>query len=109
MARHERKRTRERWDPEQRPATGEQIPQAPRPDPASPPPEMVRLANRTALVTIVAGFTLVVGLALLPRTMEGPALARMAAGAPLLLAAGVIVWLGRLRAQLRRSSGRPAH
>lgn len=72
------------------------------------PPEVVRLANRTALFTFVAAFTIVLGLVLLLRTVAagGPVLIHLAAALPFLAAAATILYLRRLRADLRRARQR---
>lgn len=84
-----------------------QLPPAAPQAPGEPAPELVRLANRITLLTFLTAFLVVLGLALLPRTWAGggPTPVRLAAGLPLLLAAGLIVRVRRLRAALRRARG----
>jgi len=68
------------------------------------PPQEIRLANRITLLTFLAATLTVLGLVLVPRALVGgPALVRLVAALPLLAAAGTILHLRRLRADLRRA------
>lgn len=68
------------------------------------PPALVRLANRITLLTMLAAFSTVSGLALLPKAfVEGPVLLRAAATLPMLVAMGTILYVVRLRSELRRA------
>lgn len=68
------------------------------------PPELVPLANRIALLTFFAAFVTVLGLVLLPRIVQGGTmLLRLAAALPLLAAAGTVLYVWRLRSELRRA------
>jgi len=69
---------------------------------ADPPPELIRVVNRIALLTFFTAFATVLGLVLVPRTFaDGPLLLRVAATLPLLVAAGTVLHVRRLRAELR--------
>lgn len=65
-------------------------------------PKLIRLANRITLLTLFAAFATVIGLALLQRAFaDGPLLLRLATTLPLLVAIGTVLYVRRLRAELR--------